>query len=196
MKKNISKSTLAKEYLILLSTIIVIVLSYFTLKVNLNQKIDKISEQITYNKTLLTSKKETERLFFFNAFNDNFPNNYTYSEFWQRLESLAEKDSIETKWKSWDSSVISFNKKMGYITPEQFRKFIISNTLSPQEVVYKERMDSKIGLLEAEKKFEGSKENFNDKFIIISIILLFVIYPFRFLLKGLVWSLKNLSSKN
>lgn len=196
MSYNISKRTLAREYLILILSIVLIVLSYVILKLYIKHETSKIDEQIAIIAKELKSKKEIERFNFFNAFNNNFPNNYTYSKFWERLEKLAEKDSIKVKWEEWNSEVVSFNKKMGYSTDVEFRSFILSNTFTPKEIVQRERIDSKIEELKVQKNFIENNNYFNDKFIIILITILFVFYPFRFLLKGLKWSLKNLSQNN
>ncbi|WP_313267519.1 hypothetical protein [Epilithonimonas vandammei] len=196
MNYRISKRTLAKEYLILIITIILIVLSYFILKMFINHEVDKFNKQIAITETGLKTKKEIERINFFNAFNDNFPNNYSYSKFWENLENLAAKDSIKVKWATWNSEVISFNEKMGFATHQQFKNFILSNTFTPKEIVQRDRITSQIIELKADKNSVEGKENFDDKFKRIVIIILFLFYPFRFLVKGLKWSLNNISQKH
>ena len=85
---------------------------------------------------------------------------------------------------------------MGFATHQQFKNFILSNTFTPKEIVQRDRITSQIIELKADKNSVEGKENFDDKFKRIVIIILFLFYPFRFLVKGLKWSLKNISQKD
>jgi hypothetical protein len=213
MKLN-SKKIIAKEFLVLLSVIVITLLMFFCTELYNAFKfhqLDKINSTISF-KTKLSKDlahnyafKSEKRIWFFKKFSNEFniiDTKYdTNEKVWGRLEYLAKKDSIKHKIeKEWTSEMTNFIFSLGFSTPLKFKKFIEDNSENSNDInQYKEskRIQIEVKNLEIEK-LNLSKEIIikKDQINIIKytfIVLVGFFFILRYLFYGVKWSVKILN---
>lgn len=139
-----------------------------------------------------------------NYFTDNYKKEFDidiYSEvnteLWNTLNRIVKADSVKYKWENkWEKTLVSFNKKMGYKSPEEFTNFIKSNVISSSDIALIEKSKKEVRFLKSQEKDKNSdfielKEQLRIS-IIALLISFFTLFILRYLIYGTKWSLKVL----
>lgn len=208
-----AKKIIAKEFLILVASFLISFFAFASIYLYnyyLQSKYNMVSDQITAKEKLSDSlnrvyyEKPNNQYWFSYLFLQEFevPNQTNTDDVWKRLEYLSKNDSIKIKWKSWDKKLISFIQQRGFETPEKFKDFIDSNTITSNDIKIHETVLSlrdEIKSLKknqrdvATKKF-SSQEQF--RFGLIAFFILFIcFFVCRYIFYGLQWSLRVLKQK-
>ncbi|WP_290861612.1 hypothetical protein, partial [Flavobacterium sp.] len=75
------------------------------------------------------------------------------TELWITLNRIVKADSVKYKWENkWEKTLVSFNKKMGYKSPEEFTNFIKSNVISSSDIALIEKSKKEVRFLKSQEK--------------------------------------------
>lgn len=211
------KKIIAKEFLIILSCLIILpcivfVGTYFydfkiksdlnklrELKTNIYNEIQSLQQQ-----SLQINHKISEQKKFYSKIKENGTYERSYKSFqdelWKHFESLRKSDSIIFKWNNvWNDSLIEQLKNLGYTNPEEFNMFIFENTLDSIELYAIEKINTnkiKISIIINEIKYKESKlfdNNRRIRYMLLTMLFTIIIaYPFRFIVLSIIWSFKTL----
>jgi hypothetical protein len=125
------------------------------------------------------------------------------SELWSRLETLQRADSIIFKWnRSWSYDLRARVVNIGFKNGEELNNFILKNSLNTEEKEYKRIVDinkAEVQSLEYQLitlEFNQLDEIGQFEFAIIFLIILAVLlFPFRYIIYGIKWSIKIVTEK-
>jgi hypothetical protein len=206
------KKIIAREFLILITVLVIGVLSFcvgticntysktrisgLQLKIDaLSRRYnDKIGRQIWVTNTLC------ERVINCGTENERVRNN---DVIWTKLIKYASEDKLKFKMgiiisketKAWDSLTITvFKDIMGFSTPEKLKEFIMQSTLNKKEI-----SDYNNSIKLSEEKINLESNLFEDyqiwNFTLNTIAISFVIgFVIRYLFYAILWSINTLKS--
>jgi hypothetical protein len=204
------KKVVAKEFLFLILTISLTLISYFaTYPYNnfkkyqvkeIDKKISLIEDSISKNSYNIKNKGKNQ---FYEIQKSKANLDYTFEDFWNRLYYLSSADSIKYKWENvWRKEIIESLKQSGIKNGEDFNKFIIENNFTKDDntskVQFERMIMQKEELMNESTLLKNSVINFNSQVdfakytFYILLILLFVI---RHSYKGVIWSIKTLKDE-
>ena len=204
MKININnKKIVAREFVFLILCLIISVLTFLFIfpynYITQNQS-SNFSKQIIEKNIVIDSvqdinniKTETQKYFTNNYVKefDGVSDSETNTELWNILERIVKADSVNYKWKNkWEKTLVNFNIKMGYKSPEEFTKFIKSNVINSSDLKLIENSKRDIILLKSQQlekynKFIELKEQFR-----ISLFVFFISFFIFFILRYLIYGTK------
>ena len=210
MKINTNnKKILAREFVFFIICLITFILSFLFIfpynYITQNQSanlVEEISKKNTYIDSLQDiniKKTETQKYFTNNYIKefDGVSDSETNTELWNILERIVKADSVKYKWKNkWEKTLVNFNIKMGYKSPEEFTKFIKSNLISSSDLELIEKNKKEIKFLKSQQlEKQNDFIEINEQFRISLFVLLisfFILFIIRYLVYGTKWSLKVL----
>jgi len=177
---NTTQKRLAKEYLLFLGCngiSILFFLGLTTFYLVTRDNLDKISRTIVNRKI---NKKQ-----FFEDFNKNSSRNinrFSYYPFWNRMDELLEKDSIQSRWNNkWkETGVTDIFVNMGISTSDTLIRFLNDNSTSELE----EQRSRIVKLSSIYNRWTYSWE--------FLLFILVIVFPFRYLLLSFKFSLNCL----
>ena len=204
------KKVVAKEFLFLILTISLTLISFFTIYPynnfkkyqvkEIGKKILLIEDSISRNSFNIKNKGKNE---FFEIQKSKANLDYTFDDFWNRLHYLSSVDSIKYKWENvWRKEIIESLKQSGIKNGEDFNKFILENNFTKDDTASKVQFERMImqkeELVNESTLLKNSLINYNTQVdfakytFYILLILLFVI---RHSYKGVIWSIKTLKDE-
>jgi hypothetical protein len=203
-----TKKILAREFLILISIIILSVILYlgtFLYNLNINYQANKIEKKIMSKNQNIDSLrysydfKINKQKWFFeeNAKKyDIYDFEYnTYEKFWDRLSTIQKNDSLIYRWNNvYSKKLKEIFKEIGLKDGYELNEFIIKNSVTLQDLENKKIADSlKIDVnkfknkkIDVSKKKLKPSEQFNF-FISCLSILVIIMFPIRFLIIAIKW---------
>jgi hypothetical protein len=204
-----NKKILAREFVYFIICLLIFSLTflfifsynYFTQNqaANFSKKVKEKNVFIDSIKSINNKKIDAQ-----NYFTDNYKKEFDidiYSEvnteLWNTLNRIVKADSVKYKWENkWEKTLVSFNKKMGYKSPEEFTNFIKSNVISSSDIALIEKSKKEVRFLKSQEKDKNSdfielKEQLRIS-IIALLISFFTLFILRYLIYGTKWSLKVL----
>lgn len=208
-----TKKIIAREFLILIVTALIGLIGFLgTYSYNYfkKSKTDNLNESIAEKNKIADSLikpyniKIGKQNWFFDKYfarvNREDAEFNTSDKLWNRLDNLAQEDSVKYKWeKVWSKELISFMKETGFQSGDSFNSFIIANRITTDDFENHNRakkLNREIGKLESEKEAITSKMlsanqqvAFGFKCFIVAVIVLFGI---RYLFYAIRWSIKIL----
>jgi hypothetical protein len=124
------------------------------------------------------------------------------TQLWKRSEFLAQHDSIQYRWANvWTTDMVSFFEGIGFSNSLEFEDFIERNLISKADSINSVSSDSLTNLvknIEAEKSVVSGKIiSSDDQLNLVSWVVLIaaiVIFGIRFIIYGVLWSLKVLKT--
>src|SRR5690606_22474658 len=124
------------------------------------------------------------------------------STLWPSLQSLAEKDSLESKYSGkWSQRAIDFHKKIGFKTSKDFQNFILTNSLSKNDSLELKKNEILLNDIESLKikknNYEVDKFNEHEQIEFTSKTLLFlfiIMFLLRYLIYAINWSIRILKT--
>ena len=215
--KLTTKKIFAREFLtlililVLTGLFILIIYSYNAYK---QTKIDSIRETINFQNKKSDSlsnqyneKLSAQRVFFValtSEFSITDPEQNSSDKTWKILRDSYYSDSMAIKFeKNWDAKLVSFLKSKGYESGNTFENFVGKNILTKDDSINFQKSDK------INQSISGLEKNINNyHYQIISsdeqlrlslwvlVILLIIIYPLRFLLIGIKWSIKTIKQQD
>jgi len=202
-----TKKILAREFLAfsicILITLLTLGTTYIIDKLRYNDVNKQIAEKLIKSKELTQTyiKKENNQKKFTRFYTDKFklPKNiYSNQQVWKRLSSIAVNDSVEYKWrKVWNKELMSFNKELGYKTPNDFKNFILINMFTPNDSInYKKNKLINEEIDELKYKLNNHiliKKEERVHIVFLAICITFtLLFLIRYFYYGIKWSLKTL----
>jgi hypothetical protein len=193
-------------------TIFISVYPYNAFKENKINK--KLNEAETTTKLIDSlsndyNKKLNNQNWFFKKWSTTFDlsedtQHNTLEKVWTRIDFLAQRDSIDYKWKNvWHKDLVTFHMDIGFNNPADFKKFIDDNRISDidksnfnlasEKEIKKSLLEINITQLKNSKFSQNEQTDLAKNTILISIILVF---GFRYLIYGVKWSLRTLKEKD
>ncbi len=212
-----TKKIIAKEFLTL---IIVLLLSglvglciypYNSLRrYQINKTEKEIAAQQIKSDSLSFGYKKKRKVqeTFFNAISSEFniaaSNQNTVDKSWKVLSKVYHSDSIPIRFeKTWDAELVRYIKSMGYKDGKAFENFVGENLLNKNDSLNYEQSEnvnqsiSKLEIKVTRYKHNIFNSNEQIKFsLLVLIILLSIVYPIRFLILGIKWSLKTIKQND
>ncbi|UPQ79457.1 hypothetical protein M0M57_01145 [Flavobacterium azooxidireducens] len=207
---KINKKILAREFVFFIICLVIFILSFLFIfpynYITQNQSanlIEEINKKNTFIDSLqnINIKKTEIQKHFTNSYVKEFdgvPDSETNTELWNILERIVKADSVKYKWKNkWEKTLVNFNIKMGYKSPEEFTKFIKSNVINSSDLELIEKNKKEIKFLKSEQlEKQNNFIEINEQFRISLFVLLisfFILFIVRYLIYGTKWSLKVLN---
>ncbi|MCB0401699.1 MAG: hypothetical protein KDD41_06415 [Flavobacteriales bacterium] len=198
--KNINK-IIAREFLLIILSIIILGIAYVSIKIYNyyhESKIIELEDKIDIEKNQLESINFYEKKYNQKWLYEKYQVHYSYNMFWDRLQQLAEKDSIQYLWNRMNQENNDFLFSIGFNHHTDFQEFILLNSFNIEDKrKYKNILKIKIDL-KNEKLFHESKNinNYEIKKLLksLSIILLLLFFIIRYLYYSIKWSIKTLKS--
>jgi hypothetical protein len=209
-----TKKVIAREFLALLLVIGIGLTTFCSISIHnaiCNKKIDKMKIEID------TSFKEMNILLFahneklnnqnrlFRKYNDitRFDGN-TSKKFWQRLDEIAQRDSISHKWDNiWSEELRIFFKNNGFQNKQELEVFIAKNRITEKEKSDAVKAGEKRAYINdlKEEIIVTTKSRFSfeeqiSKTSYILILSIICVFSLRYLVYGLKWSLKVLNQRD
>lgn len=209
-----TKKIIAKEFLLLVTTIILSLLVYsFTYLYNYLQKNkvkslegniikqQQIADSLIIKYDQKTANQEWLHTKLINEYNVGTDPNYSTKGMWSALIRIAENDSITIRWQTkWENGINSFFRKQGFNNAEDLKIFILANKISEKDIENKKKGDvvrTQIIHLENEKNKISRAMLSSYKQLQIglwtSICLFIVLFLFRYLYYSIKWSFKTLN---
>jgi hypothetical protein len=213
MKLN-KKKIIAREFLILLSCIIISGIAFigvypynFVIQSKI-EKLEKTTIPLTYEidslESSINEKLSKQKWYYNENEKKNTIGSYkSYSELWGRLEYIQKSDSIIFKWDNvWNKDLIRIIKEIGFNTAQDFDKFIFDNSLNPDELKKMEKIDlikTEVSKIRNEIRSKEDKLlNIADQIYFTLLVLLvtgIIAFPIRFLFYSIKWSIRTLKQK-
>lgn len=215
--KLTAKKIIAREFMALLLVMTIgltAFLSIYIFNAIKEKKISRLSNEIkTISKQIDSllfayNKKIDKRNWYFkewSTYSDLTDDNQynTLVKVWNRIEYLAQQDSIRYRWQNiWGKDLVIFHKDIGFQNPEEFKAFIDYNRISPKNISdFKIANEKKTIISDLNKQIKEtttSKLSYDEQldFTTNAILLLcLLIFVFRYLYYGVKWSLKTLNQK-
>lgn len=212
MKLN-KKKLIAREFLILISCILLFLLAFlgtFTYnnylnnqKNNLNEKLQSKEKHIDSLMSPYRIKKEKQK-WLFKEFSKRFRMGEanTPDKLWKDIIDLKKKDSLIHHWNNLSIQQIDAYNKVGFDSGQEFKIFIKENHLTSQDIADTAKahkiqksvnqVNSKIEYLRSKKL--NSKERKN--FLWLAFLIIFgAAFPLRWIVIGTKWSIRTLKYK-
>jgi peptidoglycan hydrolase CwlO-like protein len=208
------KKIIAREFLILLSCVLISCISFIgiypynfavELKIDKFEKsINHLTDEIKSLENSISSKLSKQKWYYNENEKRNSIGRYnSYSELWKRLENIQKSDSIVFKWNYvWNTDLIRIIKEIGFETSMDFDKFIFDNTLNSNELKILEKIENKkteiTNINNKNRNKENKIMNINDQ---INFALLFLVitgiiaFPMRYLFYSIKWSIRTIKQK-
>ncbi len=213
MKLN-RKKIIAREFLILISCIVVAVFAFvgtypYNYVVNskierLKNSINPLTEEIDSLEKPFTQKVNNQK-WIFDEYKERADTEIykDHSELWDRFEELQKADSIIFKWNNvWSKEQKGIIKEIGSKNGNDFNQFILKNSLSNENIKNKSTADSlrsEINKLESQiRNKEYQRLDFDDQvqFALLFLIIISIIaFLFRYLSYSIKWSIRTLKQK-
>lgn len=212
--KLITKKFIAREFLILLSSLIIWIASYLSISLyNLfHQHEIKNTDDMIYMKIQMADslskaydQKKDKQLWFTNNYKERYsdlPKSYEQANqiIWRNFKSWRDENVIVDKWnKVWSKDFISFITQLEFENPTVFKNFIEQNLITSNDSLNKQKSDlyrNEINKLKVKKAALSGKlfsrdeqYQFSIQFFVCSLIVLFGV---RFIYYGIKWSVKTL----
>jgi len=212
-----TKKFIAREFIFFIAVIIIGVAAFpstYIYNNNLESKIQKIASDIKFKEKISDSlssiyalKNEKQKWFYveyrksYNAVNTS-DLEYTQDQLWLGLTRAAEDNNIRYKWKNWDSKITSPFAELKLSTPEALQKFLLDNEFVGIDTINHNKSLNIIqeirAFKEREREVNSQKLSFKNQIrfgINSSLIAALILFVFRYLIYGMLWSVKTLKSK-
>ncbi len=206
---------IAREFLLLITCAATFLLAFFgTFPYNyfIKNQINNLeiisqslSDSVRKTQVNFGSKiNEQERFFKISKKNGWHINHRNSKELWSKLTKLIDTDSIKIKWDNeWGSEFKKeLDNEMGFKKASDFENYIKNNALTLTEEEENRRTESFIEEINAaEFKIEAKKRKLlnDEERLRFSFLILFVtillIFPLRYLLYGIKWSINILKKE-
>lgn len=204
-----NKKILAREFVFFIICLVIFILSFLFIfpynyitqnqSANLVEEIHKKNTYIDSLQDINIKKTETQKYFTNNYIKefDGVSDSETNKKLWNILERIVKADSVNYNWKNkWEKTLVNFNIKMGYKSPEEFTKFIKSNVINSSDLELIEKNKKEIKFLKAQQlEKQNNFIEINEQFRLSLFVLLssfFFLFILRYLVYGTKWSLKVL----
>lgn len=200
--KLATKKIIAREFLFLLGVLIIIILSYLSLRLynyyhekqrsNLNNEISTLSirDSLTnsYNIKIANQNNLYEKLK--NDFDVGDDKN-----FWKRFCKLSNKDIIKNFWDiEWTKETKRILEREGFKDTSSILSFIRENSITSQEEL--SFITTSHQIKEIQKKLQKHNPiDINNIILYIIVLSISILFVVRHLLYGVKWSIKTLNSK-
>lgn len=210
-----TKKFIAREFLILFSCGILGLLAFAGTYIY-NLRIDSSVKELKASKASLEEKADglerpfrnkvnaQKSFFLISERNRWHTENLHYTQLWKKLEKLKITDSLDYRWKNKFNAQFKeeLRSDAGLANRDEFRTFLIENSLSSDEQKQWEQVESlrtkaKDDNIKAiETSFLKMKDNEQLGFGLKSFFWMFIIaFPLRYLFFAIMWSFKTLRSE-
>lgn len=201
------KKKLAKEFLILATVILSSLLigaTLFAVMRNKTKEVQNLQNRLLSIQNSLDSLdslndvKMNRQTWLYSEFEKEYDmRGYSVDEFWLVCWKIYKADSIIHKWGNSKSDKPAFFRKIGFKTGEELNSFIRTNSIDSVSIqerrLYEvERSEIEEQLNEISQEVDQKKQL--SKFMWISAGLFLIVFPLRYFLLAILWSIRTLKS--
>jgi hypothetical protein len=210
------KKIIAKEFLFLLVTIIISLVTLFCCygyNLFIESEIDKSNEiknSLIENRKIINHNLDSQKIIqlelltkYCNRFYPEYNNskiNYIHSDWWNILQKYRNADTAKFYWNTkWRKELVLFHQEYGFKNSKDFSNFVTKNTVTKSDSVFLKEFNNKLrGIYSKNKKLNNKKisnKKIEQYFYNSLIICLLTLFIGRYLIVGFIWSRKVLKQK-
>jgi len=207
------KKIIAREFLIFISSIVlglIVYLAVFPYNALLVSQINHIEIEIVNNRQIVKrleyefNRKVEKQRWLFGKLSIKFDmkDTKTYKENWMYLSRIQQADSVIYMWNNkWNKDLIAYLKDIGFTNGNEFNELIKDNSLTQQNIEDNKealKVKNEINIYPMRKKInqlENRKLDFKEQIhfgLICLIIIVGIVFPVRYLICSIHWSIKTL----